>query len=524
MGRGSYRLLISGALPPLLYITFFVLLPIVLLIIRFPAYEVFSTIQDYKHLIYFNLFQAGLSALIATALGLGLSYVLARKKLNPILKSFVSAISKISFIIPGVSMAIGFFLLFGKRGILNLILSPFGLKINILYTFYAILLGHAFYNIPVTIFITGSAWEKLDGELIEAAKIDGAGQGKVFFSIELPLLSSSIISSYLLTFVYCFTSFAVVLIIGGPRYSTIEVAIYMYLRNLQKFNVALALTLVQMVIVAGAAAVSSILPYENPESGRSVVEKLKPLDWIFFWLPFSLVAVPLLLSLMSGFISNSGNMSFISFKLLFTRGLSFIGENLASLFKTSLLLAALSSLLSVSVSLGTSYFSSKNFKLFKVFPIISASISTVTLSFGYVLISLATNVPSWIFLPFLHSILALPLTHGILDGGWRSIPKGIVESSMIDGANGFQRFFLIYIPMMKTFILRALAFAAAISLSDLSGALILSEGKLTTLSMGIYRLMSSRHTPEAKALNTFLMLIVLSIFISAELLTAKEES
>ncbi len=512
-----------GALPPLFYLSFFLFLPIALLVHRFYTGGVFELLKEYSRLVYFNLFQASLSAFIATSLGLMISYILARKRLPQFFRSIASAVSKVSFVIPGVSMAVGFFLLLGRRGFLNTILAPLGLRVDILYTFWAVIIGHAFYNIPVTVFIAGNAWEKLDGRLIEASKVDGAGPWRSFLKIELPLLAPSIIASYLLSFVYCFTSFAVVMILGGVRYSTLEVAIYMYMRNLQEFNVALALTFVQMVIVAGVAMSSSLFSMVRVPIGSPHRTRMNTLSWFLFFVPLSFIAFPLILSMLSGFIYRGGSFSLKPFELLFKRGLDFLGLGFFKIVLYTVFLGVAAASVSVAAALFISYFSSRGVWFFKVLSVIPSAVSTVTLSMGYILISLYFGFNTISLIPFLHSVLSIPIVVSILDGGWRTVPNEVIEASKVDGASSVVRLFKIYIPLLKSFILRAFAFSMAISFSDLGGVLMLSERGFMTLSMGVYRLMGSRHMTEAKALNTILMGLVLMIFLLIESTLGEED-
>lgn len=208
--------------------------------------------------IKFTIYQAFLSSLLTMLLGLPGAYLVGRTKINPVIKRIFKVMSSIPFVLPGITMAIGFFLTFGKSGIYTRLLRLFGLDLQILYTFSAILLGHVFYNFPLFIRIVGDAWENIDGYIIEAAKIDGAGKWEIFKKIELHLLMPSILRAFFLTYIYTFTSFSVVLILGGIKYSTIEVAIYMYSRITFDFKAASTLMVFQLLFISIIGYVLSI--------------------------------------------------------------------------------------------------------------------------------------------------------------------------------------------------------------------------------------------------------------------------
>lgn len=70
--------------------------------------------------------------------------------------------------------------------------------------------------------------------------------------------------------------------------------------------------------------------------------------------------------------------------------------------------------------------------------------------------------------------------------------------------------------MMRKEILGSLAFASAISIGEMTATIILSEPPFTTMSVLTYRLLSTRHLPEAQAMNSILAWIVLGLFFIVE--------
>ncbi|MCD6450207.1 MAG: iron ABC transporter permease [Thermotogaceae bacterium] len=518
MGKDNGRVLM-GLFAPLLYFFLFLILPISFLVAKFSVADVFYVAHEYKKLISYNISQALLSATLATSIGALISYYLARKNIKGILRNLIHVMAKISFVVPGVSMAIGFYLLFGRKGFINDILGLFGLHIDILYTFLAVILGHAFYNIPVSVYIVGSVWERFDGNLIEASYVDGCRDFQTFLKVELPILTPSIVASFLLSFIYSFTSFAVVLIIGGPKYSTLEVVIYMYLKNLLNFKVALSLTFLQLFIIATAAAISSYLLKGKIPFGVPKLKKVTFFDYIALSMLLSLVFLPLILSIVSGFLTKNPSKSVFD---IIKIGMSFLGVSFWKMLLTSLLISIATAFISITIGLITGRMTSKGYKALQIFPFLPTAFSTVTLAFGYLMISLKFNIPSVYLLPFLHSLLSIPLVHGIIEMGWRNVERSIEEAAMMDGASFWDMLFKIYLPLLKNFLIRAFTFSMAISLSDLSGVLILSNESVFTFSKAIYRLMSSRHMPEARILNTIFLLMVMLIYYFGEMKTQND--
>src|SRR5438093_467532 len=90
----------------------------------------------------------------------------------------------------------------------------------------AILLAHVFFNYAVLVLIVGGMWSHLDPRQDDAARVLGAGRCQTFRAVTLPALRPSIAAAAAIVFLFTFTSFGVILILGGPGYSTLETEIY----------------------------------------------------------------------------------------------------------------------------------------------------------------------------------------------------------------------------------------------------------------------------------------------------------
>ena len=132
--------------------------------------------------------------------------------------------------LPTVVVAAGFNAFLGPHGWVNLGLMDFfhfqGPPISFVGTLGAILLAHVFYNTTIVVRLVGNALSHLDPKQEQAARTLGADSWHVFWRVTLPLLRPSILAATLLVFIFDFTSFGVILLLGGPRFSTLEVEIY----------------------------------------------------------------------------------------------------------------------------------------------------------------------------------------------------------------------------------------------------------------------------------------------------------
>ena len=206
----------------------------------------------YVRTLWFTVWQATASTVLTLMLALPGAYVFARYRFRG--KSLLLALTTIPFVLPTVVVANAFTAWLGPRGQLNQILMPlFGLDrpvINLQHTIWLILLAHIFYNYTIVLRIVGGFWANLNPRIEEAARLLGARSREVLWHVTLPALAPAIGAAALLVFIFCFTSFGVILILGGPRFATLEVEIYRQTVNL--FNLPLAaLSIVQILFTFG---------------------------------------------------------------------------------------------------------------------------------------------------------------------------------------------------------------------------------------------------------------------------------
>jgi thiamine transport system permease protein len=206
-----------------------------------------------QYFIQFTINQAIISAIITVLIGLPGAFIFAKYHFPG--SDSLKTILTVPFVLPPIVVVLGFILLLGPGGVLNLFLMDlFNLKyppIHLYQTFEGIILVHAFYNVPIVLRLVSSAWSKSNVDMEEAATTLGSQKFHYFFYITFPQISSAILASGILTFLYCFTSFAVVLSLGGFLFRTLEVQIYsLYQYPRHDYNQAAALALFQLIITS----------------------------------------------------------------------------------------------------------------------------------------------------------------------------------------------------------------------------------------------------------------------------------
>jgi len=197
------------------------------------------------------------STLLTVILAMPGAYIFARYRFPG--KSLLQALTTVPFVMPTIVVAAAFNALLGPRSHLNLaLMALFGLQrppINLQHTIWIILLAHVFYNYTVVLRIVGGFWANLNPRLEEAARLLGADSWRAFWQVTLPLLAPALVAAALLVFIFCFTSFGVVLILGGPRFATLEVEIYRQTVHLFNLPLAATLSLAQITLTLAMTSV-----------------------------------------------------------------------------------------------------------------------------------------------------------------------------------------------------------------------------------------------------------------------------
>ena len=227
--------------------------------------DVFADEFLVREILGFTAYQAALSTLASVALGLPGAYVLSRYEFPG--RRTVRSLTILPFVMPSILVVIGFVAFFGEQGLLNDLLGLAGLEVgSLLYNLPAIIVAHAFYNAPLVARVTNAAWESVDAREVETARSLGAGRFRAFVDVLAPQLLPAVLTGALLTFIFTFMSFPIVLELGGFEYATVEVWIYGLVRDL---DYAEAATLAVLETALSLALTYAYLRYEARQASAS---------------------------------------------------------------------------------------------------------------------------------------------------------------------------------------------------------------------------------------------------------------
>ena len=491
------------------------------------------------HTFFFTVYQALLSVLITLGLGLPAAFLFARFNFRG--KSFLRVITAIPFMLPTVVVAAGFNACLGARGWINLGLMNFfqlqSAPIPFVGTLGAILLAHVFYNTTIVIRLVGNALTHLAPRLEQAARTLGADPRQVFWRVTLPLLRPSILAATLLVFIFDFTSFGVVLLLGGPRFSTLEVEIYK--QAVQIFNLPLAalLSFIQLlctlvfsivysrIVVRATITTAPHAAESNLKRVRTKREKqfafiLAGLLLIIFFTP--LVSLPL--RSVTRLDADRGERGQVSYgltgdyyaELFVNRSNSIFYVPPFDAIGNSLGYAALTVVLSLAFGFPAAAALARPKRLERLLdPLLMLPLgaSAVTLGLGFII---TFNKPplaliaSPLLVPLAHTLIALPFVIRSLQPALASIPDQLRQAAASLGASPWRVWFSVDWPIVARATLSAAVFAFTVSLGEFGASSLVVRPEFPTIPIAIARFLSQPgglNYGQAMAMATILMVI-----------------
>ena len=486
--------------------------------------------------LWFTTWQATLSTGLTLVLGMPAAFVFARYTFPG--KSILRALTAIPFVMPAIVVSAGFAALFGPRGWLNTqLMAWFDLSrppIRLQQTIWLILLAHAFYNTTIVVRVVGGFWSNLDTKLSEAARVLGGNRPRVFAEITLPLLLPSIAAAGLLIFIFCFTSFGVILILGGPRFATLEVEIYRQAVGLFALPAAAAIGLAQIAITFVIMAIytrvqaRAALPLNLRPAASTAVRPSTPGRIAIV----SLVVIGLMLFLVSPLVALAARSFAPADPLRYYREL-FVNRT-SSIFyvppgaaiRNSLIFATMTTALALFIGTITAWLLARSqgrfTRLLDPVVLLPLGTSAVTLGFGYVLalgrepLNLLTQP---LLIPIAHTLIAFPFVVRTLLPVMRGLNPDWREAASVLGASQWHVWREIELPIIGRAMLVAALFAFTVSMGEFGATLLIARPEYPTMPVVIYRLLGqpgALNYGQALAMSTLLMAVCAAAFFLIE--------
>ena len=479
-------------------------------------------------LLEFTLFQAFLSTVFSLILGVLLAWSLSYKNSFKGREILIALLSS-SLVLPTLIVVFGLIGILGQNGWLNralIFLFDFSLG-GYVYGLKGILIAHVYLNASFIARGVLHSFESIPLERYKLAKSLGFSTLKRFLLVEFPAIKESLKSMGATVFLLCFTSFAIVLTLGGsPAYNTLEVAIYEAVRLDFDIPFALKLALIQLLVTTFLVLLSTNFKIgsSNIKEQKQKVSLKEPKEieifQTFVIVVFSfLFILPLLSIIIDGLGANF-------FKI-------FSDKVFIKSFFTSIGIATISSFLSVVISLLISA-AKRNFAIqtrlkrtkFRDFINLLISFSTniylaipsLILGLGFFLLGQTYGASQTIValsaLICANVLMSLPFAMSVIYPPMQKIAKRYDRLAFSLGLKGFKRFVFCEWYYIKPTISYVFALSFCLSFGDLGVIALFGNDDITTLPWYLYQLMGSYQSKDGAGVALVLLVLSLSVFIA----------
>ncbi|HIE21179.1 MAG TPA: iron ABC transporter permease [Acidimicrobiia bacterium] len=424
---------------------------------------------------WFTLWQATLSTVLTFAAAAPLTWAVSRFEFRG--RRLATALVTVPFVLPTVVVGTAFVAL-GWRG-----------------TVSAILAAHVFFNVAVVVRTVSTLWSRIDPRIHGAAQVLGASQWQVFRYITLPLLRPALAAAASIVFLFTFTSFGVVLILGGFQYATLEVEIYRQAVSLFDLPLAAILAVIQLVGVGGALyaysryqqrrAVSWAL---EAEEGREIPRgRVRLLVYAIVVATLGALAVPLGTLVVRSFDPAFYLGLLARDRVVGTPALS-VGNSLVFAL-SAMVLATVVGLMAAAVITRRGGTLSRWFDVTLMLPL---GTSAVTIGFGFIVAldwPVDLRATAWL-VPIAHALVAIPFVVRITVPTLRAIEPEIREAASALGASPGRVWWEIDLPIVTRALAVGAAFAFVISLGEFGATSFVARPNTATIPIMIFRLLS----------------------------------
>ncbi|WP_053739746.1 ABC transporter permease [Streptomyces sp. NRRL WC-3618] len=473
-----------------------------------------------RHVLWFTVWQALASTALTLLIALPGTYVFARFDFRG--KQILRAVVTVPFVLPTVVVGTAFLALVGRGGLLD---ELWGVRLDT--TVWAILLAHVFFNYAVVVRTVGGLWAQLDPRQEEAARVLGASRFAAWRQVTLPALAPAVGAASLMVFLFTFTSFGVVQILGGPTFATLEVEIYRQTSEIFDLGTAAVLTLVQFVAVGAILAVhagtvrrrESVLRLVAPETtarrprGRG--------QWALLGGVLTSIAVllvlPLAVLVQRSFATPGG--AGLGYYTALTRDdsgiflvapIAAIGNSLQYAVAATGIAVVVGSLAAAALTRRDAGRLVRGFDALLMLPL---GVSAVTVGFGFLI---ALDEPpldlrgSWILVPLAQALVGVPFVVRTMLPVLRAVDGRLREAAAVLGASPWRVWREVDLPIVRRALLIAAGFAFAVSLGEFGATVFIARPDNPTLPVAVARLLGrpgDLNYGQAMALSTILMVV-----------------
>lgn len=456
----------------------------------------------------FTVLQAALSAAFSVALAVPVARALARRRFSG--RTALIAVMGAPFLLPVIVAVLGLLTVFGRGGWVNGGLTALGLPALKVYGLWGVVLAHVFLNLPLAVRMILSGWQAIPAERFRLAAALGMGPREVFRHLERPMLSEVLPGAAVAIFLVCLTSFAVALTLGGgPRATTVELAIYQAVLFDFDLGRAAALATVQFALCGAAVLVAArvALPtgfgagLDRPVARWDAAGAgLRVLDGALIGAAALFLLVPL------GAMAAAG-----------LTGLVAIPPSVGAAALRSVIVAVGSALLAVAgaLALALAVRGLRYGRLLEAAGMLPLAASSLVLGTGLFLVLHPLVAPERVALAVtgvLNAALALPFALRLILPALSGIEAGHGRLADALGLDGAARLRWLILPRLRPVLGFSAGLAAALSMGDLGAIALFASPDRATLPLVVQQLMGAYRMEQALAAALVLVVLAFGLF------------
>ncbi len=413
------------------------------------------------------------------------------------------------FILPVIVAVFGLLAVFGRSGWVNDLIGLAGLPEVSIYGFHGVVLAHVFFNLPLATRLLLQGWQGIPSERFRLAAQLRLGPGVVFRTLEWPMLGQVVPGAAALVFVICLTSFAVALTLGGgPRATTVELAIYQAFQFDFDLGRAALLSLVQLGL-AGGTAVLALRIVPEIAVGGGLDRPLRRWDARG---GVQLLADGVLIALATGFL-------LLPLAAVVLRGVGGLPQMPVSVYIAacnSVMVAGLSVVVTLALALPMAgWIATRARGGVEALGLLGLAASPLMIGTGWFILLNPVVSPAALALPataLVNAMMALPFAVRILVPPLRDIARRYGRLALNLGMGGWPLWAWVILPRLRPQIGFAAGLTGALSMGDLGVIALFADRERVTLPLQMYRLMGAYRMEAAAGAALLLLGLSLGIF------------
>ena len=454
----------------------------------------------------FTLLQATLSAGISVGLAVPVARALARRRFRG--RGVLITLMGAPFILPVIVAVMGLLSVFGRGGILSTMLGWVGLPPVHIYGLHGVVLAHVFFNLPLATRLILQGWLAIPSERFRLAASLEFSSRDVGRILERPMLREVLPGAFMVVFLICLTSFAVALALGGgPKATTVELAIYQAFRF--EFDLGRAALLAAVQFGMGAMAAMLMLRVAVPATMGGGLDRVTDR-----WDAPDVRWDAGLLTVMTLFLVTPLLMILIN-------GLPHLFSLPASVYQAagrSLIVALVSMLIGVGLALVIALMVVRLKRaavLVESIGYLVLAASPLVIGAGLFILMFRVVDPVAMALPvtgLVNAVMSLPFALRTLVPAVRDVEASYGQLADSLAISGWGRMRLVLWPRLRRPLGFSAGLAAALSMGDLGVIALFSDPDSATLPLQMYRLMSAYRMDQAAGAAVLLLGMSLVLF------------